>query len=340
MKEKELKLLEFLYEKKLTYNELLNTLNIRKESLNKYLNDLKFNGYDWYKKYYSDGTTRIDIFDYTNSEDNSISIITRPDEEKIKTLVISDLHLGCTIERLDLLDKTFNFASKEGIHIIFGCGDLIDGVEDRSAAKNTIPDIHNQIEYLIKNYPYDKNILTFAVLGDHEGRASRRNSVDIAKIINNSRNDVIISEQSHFCINIKNEAIKLKHISELRDQEKINIFGHTHKYMASLHTNVNSFGILGNARVFDKNLMITAPSLSNGNQGMPSMLEMEIYFESGYISEANLKEYGYFGRDKEMILLSEANYSFLLPCVEDELIYNEENYEEEKIIKKIKKIVK
>lgn len=339
MKEKELKLLEILYEGKLSYNEILHALNLRRDVLTKYLNDLKLNGYSWYKKYYSDGTTRFIIPDYTDDYDVSASIITKPNEETLKTLIFSDLHLGFTIERLDLLDKMFEYASKNGIHILFGCGDLLDGIAARSAAQTTISNIYDQIDHLIKEYPYDKNILTFAVLGDHEGHASRKNSVDIAKIINNARNDLIISEQPYFCINVKNEIIKLKHIIETRSQEKINIFGHTHKYTSSLHTNVNAFNMIGNARIFDKSLMITAPSLSNGNQGIPSMLELSIDFDNGFVSEATIKEFGFLGRENQIIKLSEIHYDLFKPGVDDKPIYNVEDYISE-TPKKIKKIAK
>lgn len=339
MSEEELKLLDLIYEGRLTYNELVCELNTDRETLNRYLRDLKLRGKDWYKKYYSDGSTRIAMPDYTDYEEDSTAIITRPDENVFKALIVSDLHLGCTIERLDLLYRAFEYAKEKRIHIIFGCGDLLDGAQDRSAAQSTIPDTFKQIEYIIEKYPHDKNILTFAVLGNHEGYASRRDSVDIAQTITNARSDLIISDLPYFCIGVKNEVIKLKHKLETTGQERVNIFGHTHKYLNAVATDVNSYNTIENVRVFDKSIVIKAPSLSNANQGVPSMMEMRLYFTDGYIYKIYTSEIGFIGRNSVRTELIRSTHEILLPELDVGPIRNVEDYRHEEIPKRYRKIL-
>lgn len=327
--------IKLLCEGKISYNELMYILNMDYDGINNWLHNLKQNRLNVYKKYYSDGSTRFYTPNYIDYEGDSTSIITRPDENTLSTLIISDLHLGCTIERLDLLYKTFEYAKERRIHIILGCGDLLDGDKTRSAAKSTIPDIYEQIEYIIKNYPQDKSILTFAVLGNHEGHAIKENSVDIAKMINDARNNLIISDTPSFCINIKNDTIKLKHKLEPPTSEKINIFGHTHLSMTTLTTNVNTSHLIGNARIFDKNLMVKCPSLSNGNQGVPAIMEMKLYFSDGYIYKVLIKEMGFVGRSNELVQLSKSDCEIFIPDREESIINNVENYPKENKTKKL-----
>ena len=273
-------------------------------------------------KYYSDGSIGMGEFLKTTP------IITRPSETEIKTLIISDLHIGCSIERLDLLDKVFEYAVRKNIHIILGCGDLLDGNKHRSAAQSTTRNLDEQIELFVERYPYDNSILTFSVLGDHEQYAAKTNVDAVARKINELRKDVIISESERFLISIKNEIIKLKHKMELCSQEKINIFGHTHDYIKSVHTNFKSAKSIDGHKVFDKGMLITAPSLSDANQGVPSMLEMNMHFDNGYIDEVITKEIGFV--DNEEVILSDSIDKFAIFECDDEIKYEEE-YEKVKV---------
>ena len=238
------------------------------------------------------------------------------------------MHIGCSIERLDLLDKVFEYAVRENIHIIFGCGDLLDGNKHKSAAQSTTRDLDEQIELFVKRYPYDKSILTFSVLGDHEQYASKNNIDIVAKTINAQRKDIIISEEERFLINIKNEIIKLKHKIELCAQGKINLFGHAHNYVKSIHDDFKLSKNIKGYKVFDKGVFITAPSLSDANQGIPSMLEMNMHFDNGYIDEIGTKEIGFV--DNEEFILSDSIDKFAIFECDDEIKYEEE-YEKRKI---------
>lgn len=55
------------------------------------------------------------------------AIITELQENNLKLLVISDLHFGNELERIDLVNRAYNYCIKNNIHIILCTGDIVDG---------------------------------------------------------------------------------------------------------------------------------------------------------------------------------------------------------------------
>ena len=335
MTEKEVKIIKLLREKSLTYNELANILKVSDGLLKKYLNELYINGYDIQRRYYSDGGIElilsgipVDDKKQKDKDSKQIPIIIPSEQNTFKALIISDLHFGCTKARLDLVNIVFNYATACGIHTIFGCGDMIDGDPYHSAGKSIIGDIHKQIEYFINKFPYDKNILTFAVLGNHEELASKKNLVDIKRAINNNRSDIIVGNYDGFEIPIKNEIIRLEHNTlEKFKKRKINIFGHAHKYKATLNSD--------ELNPLERYISILTPALSDVNHGKPSFLEMELNFENGKIIEVILREIGFDKNNTMDTNPMETYYRF--PDIPDE---DEEMLDQKKNIKTKRKIIK
>lgn len=290
-------LLGLLNQKAYTFNELKYELKCRRDLLTKYLNDMQLSGYDIYRRYYSDGRTKLILPNTVEQNEKNKSlditpIITFSHETEFDALVISDLHLGCAGECVGILDKVYEYATKNGIHIIFGCGDILDGEATNSAQKFKLNigrhmSIQEQIEYLIKNYPYDKNILTFTSLGDHERLSEKRNVIDIARAINNSRSDIIVGTSDVFPIGIRNEMIHLKHQKNISNGHfaRIAIHGHDHSFDFHIdHTEKNRFV---------KKIIIGAPSLSNlCSYGViaPTMLRLHLTFDKMYISSIYVEE--------------------------------------------------
>ena len=305
MKHNEIRLLNLLRETDLTYNELVDALKVSEDLFNKYLNELYLNGYDIEKKYYADGSTRLilpeDFVDDKRKDDKTVPIVMLPSQNELKTLVISDLHFGCGKERLDLVNRVFEYAVDEGIHTIFGCGDMIDGDPEHSAGKPRILDIQDQIDYFVREYPRDKSILTFTVLGDHEDLAARKNVINIRRAINNMRSDIIVGNYDGFEIPVKDEIIRLEHKSTDKfKNSKINIFGHAHKYKVTLNSDAYNMK--------ERYFTILSPALSGVNQGGPAFIQMNLYFESDKIRNITLKEMG-FDSNNNIKILTESNYT-------------------------------
>ena len=304
--------------------EICEIFNISFNQLYDELLKLKTKGIKYSRKYYSDGSIKYNKITKLKKLNENVNktIITDNQEDNIKFLLISDLHFGNEFENLGLIDRAYNYCIKNGINIILCGGDFIDGSFSKSPQK--ITDLYDQIEYFIKNYPQDKNILTFGVAGDHDFSTLKRASLDIIEICNNRRNDIIIGGYNNAEINIKNDKIHLFHNmlgGRMHSaQAPIILCGHLHKYMTQQKNN---------------SLYITLPTLSNINQQMPSALELDVSFSKGYISSAVIKHL-YFGTQD--FVLSESEFNLLNGRYTNNEIKNVEGYRQnldaEKILKK------
>ena len=277
--------------------EICEIFNISFNQLYDELLKLKTKGVKYSRKYYSDGSIKYNKIKKLKKLNENVNktIITDNQENNMKFLLISDLHFGNEFENLGLIDRAYNYCIKNGINIILCGGDFIDGSFSKSPQK--ITDLYDQIEYFIKNYPQDKNILTFGVAGDHDFSTLKRASLDIIEICNNRRHDIIIGGYNNAEINIKNDKIHLFHNmlgGRMHSaQAPIILCGHLHKYMTQQKNN---------------SLYITLPTLSNINQQMPSALELDLSFSKGYISSAVIKHL-YFGTQD--FVLSESEFNLL-----------------------------
>lgn len=281
--------------------EICTELNITPEKLYEELLKLKNKGMRLSRRYYSDGTikyridsTALELNTYKTANSNK-TIITNTSVNSMKLLLISDLHLGNEEERLDLINRAFNYAVKRGIHIILCGGDFIDGAFTKGNQK--ISDLYKQVEYFIENYPHDNSILTFGVGGDHDLSVLAHASIDLIEALNNYRHDIIIGDYNNTQINLRNDKIHLYHHTDnglmQTTDAPIILHGHSHKYKTEMKNNA---------------LNITLPSLSNINEPLPSALELELHFNKGYIESATIKQIHFGEAD---ILLSESEFDTL-----------------------------
>ena len=314
-----------------TNKEICEQLNISSQQLVDELLKLKNRGIMCFRKYYSDGTIKYQnlygmrsLNNYNNIGQDR-TIITDTNENSMKVLVISDLHFGNELERLDLVNKAYNYCIKNGINIILCGGDLVDGAFTKGNQK--ITDLHKQVEYFLKNYPYDKNILTFSVAGDHDMSVLYKSFLDIIEACNNFRHDIIIGGYNNTGINIKNDKLLLYHHIDSGNMRitdaPIILHGHSHKFS----TNINK-----------TTLNIAIPSLSNINQLMPSALELNLYFNKGYISDSVIKHI-YFG--EQDIILSESTFDLLKGrSLIEETVKNVESFRQSQNKEKVTPLIK
>lgn len=299
MSEATIKLLNYINEGK-TCNEICQLLGISNKQLYNNLTNLRNKGLFYKRKYYSDGNIIYkpikgikDVNNYYNS--NESAIITSHDENKVQILLISDLHYGNDLERLDLVDRSYNYCIKKGINLIFCCGDIIDGSYGKGDKK--IANIYDQIEYFIKKYPFDKNILTFGVGGDHDFSSLYSGGQNFLEIVKNYRHDIVIPTYNNAFVSLKNDKIHLHHFHEFGKKiitdSSIMLCGHYHKYTSCLNHGVLNIGV---------------PSLSSINSSLPTAVEMNLTFEKGFIKYVNLRQI-YFGNDD--YILNEVTYNIL-----------------------------
>ena len=310
-------LLVNLLNDKYSSEELCNILDIDMKILQNELKKLKEINYLFSKQFYSNGKIKYQriknitrYFDNENSK-QKLNLITDKNEKDLKLLVISDLHFGNTLERIDLVDRAFNYAKKEGINVILCGGDFIDGSFTKGSQH--INDLDSQIEYFIQKYPYDKDIITLGVAGNHDFCVVSKESKDFIKIVEEARSDIIIGGYNNAKYNIKNDKIHLYHHINggnlVRFNAPIIFHGHLHKYITKQEKNT---------------LDITIPSLSDINSSLPSALEVNLSFKKGYIEETQIKQIFFGTKD---IILNEELFSFnIINKIQNDKINNEEDF--------------
>jgi|SRR3970040_36729 len=84
--------------------------------------------------------------------------------------VISDLHYGNVHSRHELIQLQYEIFKKEGIEIVFNCGNMIDGEIHFNRHELLAHGVDGQIQYFIKHVPQIEGVTTYFITGDdHEG---------------------------------------------------------------------------------------------------------------------------------------------------------------------------
>lgn len=275
-----------LLKENITANEICEILSISKKELYEMIVSLNNNGFIEKRNYFVDGN-----ISYKKNNEKYIcpayegrTIYTSRNDDSLKCIAISDLHIGSTLSDIRLMDNVYNYAIKNNIHIILCTGDLIDGVFGKYE-KNII-NPNDQASYLINNYPYDKNILTFTILGDHD-LYRKFEVLDLGTLLNNYRHDIIPINYIKGLVEINNKLKRTKDYIglfhknfyiEKSTSNKIFIpfylWGHSHKYKTKIICN---------------RLRVDVPSLSYLADNVPKALELTLNFENGLIVNTDVK---------------------------------------------------
>ena len=283
------KLLLLMLEEGKSCNEICETLGITNRQLYNNLTNIKNKGFLYSRKYTSNGDILYKQINFIPEEENE-SII-KLDEQYLKVMIISDLHFGNEKENLKRIEQVFNYCKNNNIHIIFCCGDFLDGTYSQGI--QTIKNFYEQVDYFIKKYPFDKNILTFGVGGDHDLSGITSQCQNFLEAIYNYRHDCIVPSYCNSVVRIKNIDVLLHHHipkDNVPEGYMINFFGHSHKY--NVNSNMNG------------QLLVKVPSISDINvqayEVMPSAIEAEFVFEKDELKVLQFNHL-YFG-DKLYLL--------------------------------------
>jgi len=314
------KLLELIDDNR-SFNEISNILNLNRDELYQYINLINNEGYNLTRKYYYDGNIKYKL-NREQVNDNKVAIITPHDLRKLEFLIISDIHLSSCKERLDILNKAYDYCIINNIHLILVVGDIIDGY------LGYLPKINNtsyeQVDYCIKTYPFDKNIINFLVLGNHDYSILKEDGLDLGKALQNKRHDMVVTGYGEGKLYLKNDFIVLRHPLKIPKEyyESYNrtliVKGHTHK--SRVWTDYN-------------NTIIYAPTISDINMDgiLPGAIDMTIELLNGYIQKCYLKNLTYIN-DKFYVTSENETYFNGKPFKgSKEILYEEE------IVKVLKK---
>lgn len=268
-----------------TINEIVEETGFSSKQLFNIISTIENKGFEFNRKYYYNGDIiYIPNNSFFEEPKKGIDIITSPSDQTFEALVISDLHIGSIKERLDLLNEIYNYCAKEGIHIIINCGDLIDGMYGMFDRLHD--NVNDQIDYAIKNYPFDKNILNFVTLGDHDYDSMKRYGQNFARVLESYRHDIVSLGYGIGQINIKNDNIFVRHPSDKFTELKLKSMN---KFL-SLNGHSHRMGL----NTADNGTTINIPALSNmlydSKEMIPSAVKMTLEFKNGFINKGSFTQ--------------------------------------------------
>lgn len=284
MNDTTMKLLNLINEGK-TVNEISEILKLSNKAIFCRLNMLRNAGYNFKRLYYSDGnivySNGADMAWY-NERSNGTNLITKGNE--IDAIVISDIHFGSDYEIEKIMDRIYNYCISNDIHIILFGGDLVDG----TFGKNTrVDNIDEQLAYIMKKYPFDKSIINFGVLGDHDYSIFEANSRDISLLFSNYRHDIVPLGYYIGKLNIGNDILTFYH------GNKVN---YTKNYDIIISNNIGGRNIIFRGHTHRKldisnlcsNTLIKLPSLSDlrdDDEFLPSAIRIRISLNNNIFSK-------------------------------------------------------
>ena len=307
--------------KNASVNEICSVTGLSNKQLFYRLNMFKVKGFDFSRKYYEDGEITYKL-NKGFKEDHDISLITSPKTSEIKIAFLSDLHLSNEHERLDLLNEVYNFCANENIHVIINGGDLIDGLIGPDKKKHST--YEKQIDYAIKNHPFDKNILNFICLGNHDHKALEITGQNLETALLNRRHDIVPLGYGYGKLNIKNDEIVVRHpktpTTKMEPTTRgLIVTGHSHRSQSSVIGNIINIGL---------------PSLSslenytpNESFSLPGFIVGKISFYKGFFQTGIFEQYVFLDK---VYKVNELNYELIKGAsLNDDVI----KYEEERVKK-------
>lgn len=117
-----------LLKNEITLLDLANYLNLTPKQAYNRVQTLKNQGYNIYRKDFSTGDIQFSIINPLVEDTSENILYTLPNTNVLRAVVLSDAHIGNSLQRLDVLDAIYNYCIKNNIHTIFNCGDLLNGL--------------------------------------------------------------------------------------------------------------------------------------------------------------------------------------------------------------------
>ena len=225
------KLIIDLIKQDYSLREIAEILKITEKQLYIRIKQIINQGYQLYPNYRCDSEIYYKIL-YGKQENYTFSISMPKKEQTFRCIVISDLHIGNINSDIKLLDYVYEYATKNGINYVFVCGDNVEG--DYTVDRKYIKNVYDQVEELIKKYPYDKNINNVMIYGNHDHHSLKEEGFNASQKIKNARYDIIPIGYGQGTVNIKNDNLILFHkLNEstspvISNDEKLILSGHGH----------------------------------------------------------------------------------------------------------------
>lgn len=299
-----------LIEEGKTHNEICDIFGLSSQELNRQLDYIgKNSGLKYLQLFRSDGNIiyTLDRSLFCAKKSINKSIYTGKNENSLKAMFISDLHIGNTLMRPDFLNSVYKYCQNNNIHLIFCAGDMIDGTF--SSGHQLIKEPLRQVECLLSSFPFDRNILVYGIGGDHDASIKKEYGIDFKSFVHYHRHDIKIVNYGNATIRLKNDTISLYHHGFGNEdiRSSIQFVGHYHKY---------------SAYQLDNRVVVGIPTLSDihAENHLSGALEVQLDFAKKTIHHIHIKHIN-FKTCTEVLnendfYLNNISFDEIIPCNE------------------------
>ena len=148
-----------------------------------------------------------------------------------RLIAIADTHIGSSLENMEYIHTTYNYARKNKVRSILHLGDLIQSTYKPVSGKYTHQEV--QIQHLLDEYPQLGGIETYIVLGNHDYNTFSKNP-ELLELVQ-SRGDFHILGFYKAYIDWQGRIISLSHrtakynINIPNIPRLLDLKGHSHK---------------------------------------------------------------------------------------------------------------
>ena len=236
-------------------------LNITKKELKNRIKSLKNEGFNITKTYNYNGSQKYNFEKNYLDGERFTAIEGDLPGKGFRALAIADTHIGNPKNNIEYINQIYDYSIKKDINIIFHAGDLLEGYIPNSL------DPREQLEIFIDKYPFDKNILTFLVFGNHEEHFLTKYGINLKAVIERYRDDVVPLGYGECPVRISGikDHIIMCHNHHGFESNGIRLCGHSHRYRFYAD---------------DYNPQITLPTLSDYLHTCDFPGAVELYIES------------------------------------------------------------
>ena len=182
MSEKQQELIELL-KNQVTIDDLSTWFGLSQKQVYQRIVSLQNKGYSILRKDFANGKVQFGLTDEEINVSNNMILYTLPYTNSLRVIVSSDTHLGNTNQNLKALNEEYNYAKKNNINVIFGCGDLLNGLCTTFCGRVIDKKYNEQLEKALKNYPYDPSIINYTTLGNHDKDYLKQGYLNLKKVM-------------------------------------------------------------------------------------------------------------------------------------------------------------
>lgn len=313
MKEQMSLLLNLINQNK-TLNEISTSLGLSNKQLFLKLSMLKNMGYGIDRKYHYNGNI---TYQFSNPfepklPDNKVKIEVPNDIVEFRFIAKSDDHLGSIDDSLPTLDLMTDYAIKNNIHIVMDAGDFFEGINATNPPRTKHETVFEQINYVIKKYPYDKSILNFLCLGNHDATFIMEEGIDIRNILLERRHDIIPVSYGYGSVELGNYEIIMQHpiqrykFSMPITQKRILLIGHSHALKINYGADAMSIYIPTTSQR-NQNLINGQEVSKSNSKTLPMFLDITLKINNNKISLEHIEQLVCINQNK-IIKIGEFDY--------------------------------